>query len=161
MTSNDHKLGYPSIHSVPNCQLPLCLYPPALRDGIHQLRGLRDQNAHEAPRFHIDLEWSGMPVSIILKSYQINLNHVSKRISCLFSSPLFGKISGPNLTCDFSFAGPDTPPPLVPHMFLLGVDPADQPYAVKAFHVMTMNCFESWDYIQTKHILWHCMWIIA
>jgi hypothetical protein len=32
---------------------------------------------------------------------------------------------------------------------------------VKAFHVMTMNCFESWDYIQTKHILWHCMWIIA
>lgn len=60
------------------------------------------RSAHEAPRFHIDLEWSGMPVSIILKSYQINLNIfkscIKNIISCLLSRPLFGKISGPNLT---------------------------------------------------------------
>ena len=140
-------------------QLPVTSVPknPPRTLRWYSSTSMPQRSAHEAPRFHIDLEWSGMPVSIILKSYQINLNIfkscIKNIISCLLSRPLFGKISGPNLTCDFSFAGPDTPTPLVPHMFLLGVDPADQPYAVKAFHVMTMNCFEFWDYIQTKHIL--------
>ena len=73
-------------------QLPVTSVPknPPRTLRWYSSTSMPQRSAHEAPRFHIDLEWSGMPVSIILKSYQINLNIfkscIKNIISCLLSS---------------------------------------------------------------------------